>query len=150
MFRLGQVGAGIWGSPTIDTTTNTIYVATGTESNSSQPNAQSILAIDASTLSIKSLWKLPEGQAVTDSDFGTTPTLFSDASGNPMIVSINKNGYAYAFNRTNLAAGPVWMQQIAVGGACPTCGEGSISPGTFANGKLYLARGRRLSMASAI
>ncbi len=138
----GQVGGGIWGSPAIDTTTNTIYVTTGTEANSSQAYAQAILAIDASTLTIKSSWKLPEGQAVTDSDFGTTPTFFNDASGNPLVVSINKNGYAYAFNRTNLAAGPVWTQQIAIGGACPTCGEGSISPGTFGNGRLYLAGGQ--------
>jgi outer membrane protein assembly factor BamB len=138
----GQHGGGIWGSPAIDTATNTIYVTTGTESNTSQAFAQAILAIDASTLTVKSSWKLPEGQAVTDSDFGTTPTFFNDASGNPLMVSINKNGYAYAFNRAKLAAGPVWTQQIAIGGACPTCGDGSVSPGTFGNGKLYLAGGQ--------
>src|SRR5437764_4610548 len=138
----GQVGGGIWGSPSLDTTSNTIYVTTGTEGNPSQPYSQAMLAIDASTLTVKSSWKLPEGQAITDSDFGTTPTFFNDASGNPMVVTINKNGYAYAFNRANLAAGPVWSQQIAIGGACPTCGEGSVSPGTFGNGRLYLAGGQ--------
>src|SRR2546421_1960242 len=140
----GQVGGGIWTSPSLDTTTNTIYVTTGTEGNASQPYSQAVLAIDASALTIKSSWKLPEGQAVTDSDFGNTPTFFNDASGNPLVVSINKNGYAYAFNRANLAAGPVWTQQIAVGGACPTCGEGSISPGTIGNGRLYLAGGQTI------
>ena len=137
----GQVGGGIWGSPAIDTTTNTIYVVTGTENDTGQVYAQAIIALDSSTLAVKSSWKLPEGEAVTDSDFGTTPTFFNDASGNPLLVSINKNGYAYAFNRTKLAAGPVWRQQIAIGGACPTCGDGSVSPGTFGNGKLYLAGG---------
>src|SRR5467141_809808 len=74
----GQVGGGIWGSPAIDTTTNTNYVVTGTESDTSQVYAQAIIALDSSTLAVKSSWKLPEGEAVTDSDFGTTPTFFND------------------------------------------------------------------------
>jgi hypothetical protein len=78
---------------------------------------------------------------VVDSDFGTTPTLFNDASNNPMIAAVNKNGYVYAFNRTNVAAGPVWKTQIAFGGACPVCGDGSVSPGTFGGGRPYFAGG---------
>src|SRR2546421_1114157 len=98
----GQVGGGIWGSPSLDTTTNTIYVTTRTETNSSQTYSQAILAIDASTLAIKSSWKLPDGQAVTGSDFCNTPTFFYDASGNSLVGTINKNGYGYAFHCAHL------------------------------------------------
>ena len=55
------------------------------------------------------------------------------------MTSINKNGEAYAFNRNDLAAGPVWTQQIAIGGDCPTCGESSVSSGAFGGGTLFLA-----------
>ena len=83
--------------------------------------------------------ELPASEAVEDSDFGTSTTLFSDANGDQLVTSINKNGEAYAFNRNNLAAGPVWQTQIAVGGDCPTCGESSVSSGAFGDGTLFLA-----------
>ena len=57
------------------------------------------------------------------------------------MAAINKNGYIYTFNRNNLAAGPEWSQQIAFGGPCPQCGDGSVSSGAFANGTLYFAGG---------
>src|SRR5262249_52084841 len=119
--------------------TNTIFVATGTESETSQQYAQALVAIDATTLNIKSSWKLPEAEAVTDSDFGTTPILFTDSAGDQLVEAINKNGYGYAFNRNNLAAGPVWQAQVAVGGDCPTCGESSVSSSAFGGGRLFLS-----------
>ena len=135
----GQVGGGIWDSPSLDTTTNTIFVTTGTRNDPSQTLTEAMLAIDATTLILKSSWAVPTSQEVLNSDFGTTPTLFNDASGNPLVAATNKNGYVYAFNRNNLAAGPIWMQQIANGGECPTCGDGSVSSGAFGNNTLFLA-----------
>ncbi len=136
----GQIGGGIWTTPSIDTTTNTIYVDTGTENSLSQPYAQAFLALDATTLTLKDSWKLPEGDAVMDSDFSTTPILFNDAAGNALVSAIDKNGYAYTFKRGHLATGPIWKQQIATGGDCPEpCGEGSVSSGAFAQNKLFLA-----------
>ena len=136
----GQIGGGIWTTPSIDTATNTIYVDTGTENNLSQPYAQALLALNATTLTLTDSWKLPEGEAVTDSDFSTTPILFNDAAGHPLITAIDKNGYAYTFRRGHLAAGPIWRQQIATGGDCPEpCGQGSVSSGAFAQNKLFLA-----------
>ena len=49
----------------------------------------------------------------------------------------------YTINSADLK--PVWQQQIAVGGDCPTCGDGSISSGAFANGVLYFAGGNKVS-----
>jgi regulation of enolase protein 1 (concanavalin A-like superfamily) len=135
----GQVGGGIWTSPAIDTSTNTIYTATGTENSPTQPYAQSFLAIDAGTMAIKDHWRLPESEAVLDSDFSTSTTLFSDTQGRKLVAAINKNGYAYAFLRSNLAGGPVWKQYVAEGGECPTCGQSSVSSGAFTPGKLFMA-----------
>jgi outer membrane protein assembly factor BamB len=133
----GQIGGGIWISPSIDTTTNTIYVSTGTESTPFQPLAQAMVALDASTLAVKGAWKLPQSAAANNSDFSTTPTLFTDAAGNPLVATMNNNGFLYAFNRTNLAGGPIWQKQIVSDGT----NHGTVSSGAFANGRLYEAGG---------
>jgi outer membrane protein assembly factor BamB len=135
----GEIGGGLWTSPSYDPGTNTIFTTTGTENSRTQAYAQAFVAHNADTLAVTSSWRLPEDQAVLDSDFSTTPTLFNDANGRPLAVSINKNGKAYALDRRNLAAGPVWSSYVAEGGACPTCGESSVSSGAYGGGRLYLA-----------
>jgi outer membrane protein assembly factor BamB len=137
----GQVGGGIWTSPALDTATGTMYVTTGTLNDPSQAYSQALLAIDPTTMTITSAWQVPQNQVVPDSDWGTTPVLFSDGSGRQLVAAVNKNGYAYAFLRSNVAAGPIWRQLIAIGGMCPTCGDGSVSSMVFANGLLYAAGG---------
>ena len=79
-----------------------------------------------------------------DSDWGTTPTLTTNAAGNQLLSVANKNGILYTFNRYKLAAGPIWQKEIAIGGDCPTCGDGSIASGLFANGTLYYAGGSNI------
>lgn len=136
----GRVGGGVWTSPTLDPTTNTIYLSTGTEGGS-EPLAQAIVALDANTLTLQGSWKLPATVTVPDSDFGTTPLLFTDASGRRLVGAVNKNGIFYALDASNLNAGPVWQQTIAAGGSCPTCGDASVSSGAFANSTIYQAGG---------
>ncbi|OLE06459.1 MAG: hypothetical protein AUG82_03370 [Ktedonobacter sp. 13_1_20CM_4_53_11] len=140
----GQSGGGVWTSPSLDTATNTIYVTTGTRSQPSQTLTEAIVALDASTLTLKSSWAVPASQEGVDSDFGSTPLPFNDAVGDQLVVAINKNGKAYAYNRNNLAAGPVWTQQVAIGGTCPQCGDGSASSGALGNGKLFLGGGNMI------
>src|SRR6266704_4707133 len=137
----GQVGGGVLTSPSIDTSTNTIFVTTGTRNQPSQMLAEAVVALDASMLTLKSSWAIPNSQQTVDSDFGNTPILLTDAHGNPLVAAINKNGYAYAYNRNNLAAGPVWTQTVTLPGSCPQCGDGSASSGAFGNGTLFLAGG---------
>lgn len=141
----GQTGAGVWTSPTLDAATNTIYITTGTISLVSQTLAQAIVAVDASTLTIKSSWQVPQQETVLDSDWGTSPVLSTDAAGDQFISAINKNGYVYTFNRANVGAGPIWRQHIFLGGDCPTCGDGSVSNLTFGNGLLYAAGGNAVT-----
>jgi outer membrane protein assembly factor BamB len=140
----GQVGGGIWTSPTLDAVTNTIFVSTGTLNDYRQTQSQAIVALDAATLQYKSSWQLPFAAAVTDSDWGNTPTLTTDSGGRKLLSVANKNGVIYTFNRNNLAAGPIWQRSIAIGGDCPTCGDGTIASGIFANGVLYYAGGNNV------
>ncbi|MBA2285713.1 MAG: PQQ-binding-like beta-propeller repeat protein [Ktedonobacteraceae bacterium] len=137
----GQTGGGIWTSPSIDIKTGTLFLATGTESLPDQPLAQAVIALDATTLQLKSVWKLPEKDAIGDSDFDTTPILFSDAKGTLLVAAINKNGYIYVFNRNHIGDGPVWKQLIDKAGMCPVCEESSVSSNTIGGGLLYVAAG---------
>jgi hypothetical protein len=125
----------------LDPATNTIFLSTGTEGGT-ELLAQAIVSLDAGTLAVKASWKLPANQVVTDPDFGTTPLLFTDSTGRALVGSVNKNGIFYAFDRAGLSAGPVWQTAIAVGGPCPTCGDGSVSSGAFAAGAVFQAGGK--------
>ena len=138
----GQVGGGIWSSPVVDPATNTVFVTTGTRTSASQPLAESIVALDATTLAVKSHWQVPDcNPTCADFDFGTTPTLLTDSAHRQLIAAANKNGYLYAFDRNNLAGGPVWQDNIAVSGAAPFNGQGSVSNGVFDGKYLYYAGG---------
>ncbi len=137
----GQVGGGIWTTPTYDSATNTIFVSTGTLNDHTQTQSQAIVALNATTLQYVGSWQLPFEASVTDSDWGTTPTLTTDSKGDQLLSVANKNGILYTFNRNNLAAGPVWQHQVAIGGANVIGGDGTISSGVFANGLLYYAGG---------
>ncbi|MBJ7614829.1 PQQ-binding-like beta-propeller repeat protein [Candidatus Nephthysia bennettiae] len=138
----GQVGGGIWTSPSLDAATGTIFVTTGTESSFQQKYVLSLVALDAKSLAVKGSWQIPQSQAGADSDWGTTPVLVDDARGNHLVAAINKNGFAYAFQRDDVGAGPVWQRLIATGGICPTCGDGSVSSGATGAGRLYLGGGK--------
>jgi hypothetical protein len=140
----GQVGGGIWTSPTYDPATNTIFLSTGTLAGYTQTQSQAIVSLNASNLAYVGSWQLAFGASVADSDWSTTPTLTTDAAGDQLLSVANKNGVLYTFNRNNLAAGPIWQKQIAIGGNCPTCGDGALASGIFANGTLYYAGGHNV------
>jgi outer membrane protein assembly factor BamB len=136
-----QVGGGIWTSPAVDPATGTIFVTTGTQQFFRQPQVQAMVALDAATMSVKGWWSISPSRAVVDSDWGDTPTLFDDASGRHLVAAMNKDGYAYAFRRDDVGAGPVWNRLMAYGGTCPVCGDASVSSGAFDGTRLYLAGG---------
>ncbi len=137
----GQIGGGIWTSPSVDPATNTIFIASGTATSYEEHLAQAVFSLDATTMQIKSVWTLPTAAAIGDSDFDTTPILFTNANGNPLVASVNKNGTLYAFNRNNIAAGPIWTQNVAVPGMCPRCEDSTVSSSALGQGTLYVAAG---------
>lgn len=140
----GCTGGGVTGSPTIDAAAGTLYFATGNPGYCGSPEkyAPAIVELNASDLSLVGVWQVPTSQQTTDSDFISTPTLFTGKGGTPMVGVANKNGIFYAFTRDALDNGPVWQDQIAKGGDCPQCGDGSISPAAWDGSTLYAAGGK--------
>jgi len=105
------------------------------------------MKVRASDLSVLGAWQVPASEQTDDGDFGAAPTLFSiDQAGGPrlMVGLVNKNGHFYAFDRGNISAGPVWKRQVAIGGACPQCGEGegAISTAAWDGYFLYVGGGQ--------
>ncbi|HLH62356.1 MAG TPA: PQQ-binding-like beta-propeller repeat protein [Ktedonobacteraceae bacterium] len=142
----GCTGAGVWGSVTYDTSDNSLYFATGNGNvcGQSEPYAEAIVKLKASDLSVISSWQVPKSQQVSDGDFGSTPTLFTatiNGSVHKLVGVGNKNGYYYAFDRTNLSKGPVWEDQVAIGGSGPESGQGTISPSAWDGKMLYVGGG---------
>jgi outer membrane protein assembly factor BamB len=138
----GQTGGGIWTSPALDPGTNTLYLTTGNRhASGEQPYAESVLALNATTPAVTGQWQHPFN-ADLDADWGTTPTLFMDAAGRPLLAVGHKEGAVYALDRRDLGAGPVWQRPVAQGGSCPTCGQGTIASSAFTQGRLYVGGGQ--------
>lgn len=142
----GCLGGGLWGSITIDSGADTLYFATGNSGPCSKPEpyAFALVKLHASNLTYFDSWQVPTGERVKDSDFGSTPTLFQATIHSQLVYMVgivNKNGKYYAFNRAAINTGPMWKASIAVGGNCPDCGDGSISPGAWDGTTLYVAGG---------
>ena len=109
----GEVGAGVWGSVLVSDA-GQVFATTGNGPANSDQQAIVRLVLDpvAGTLTRVDLWAIPKTQQVTpDSDFGTSPTPFvASVGGVPtaMVGGCNKDGYYYALQAADLAAGPLW------------------------------------------
>lgn len=129
----GDIGESIWSTPTLDPGSNVVWVTTGNEDPSEgyPPFANAVIALNATTLSPIGSWQVPnvEGQ---DSDFGTTATLLTTPLGVQEVAATNKNGFVYAFDRSNVSSngswGPVWS----------TYTGGAIASGAYDGRTLYL------------
>jgi polyvinyl alcohol dehydrogenase (cytochrome) len=139
-----RFGAGVWTSPAIDVERRTVFVTTASAYAYDDGLAYSIVRLSLDDLSIEDFWKIPleDYQAVPDADWGSSPTLFHDASGRLLVGAGQKDGHYYAFDRADLARGPVWKTPIAIGGDCPTCADGTISTAAFDGTRLYVGGGR--------
>ena len=142
MEQSGCTGGGIWSSPAVDPSDGSIYVTTGTPTGCT-PNemAPAIVKLRASDLTVLSSWTVPQSaQQFGDADFGATPTLFTatiNGVARNLIGALNKNGIFYAWDRTNLAAGPVWQSTVADPSGSPR----SIASAAWDGKYLYVAAG---------
>jgi hypothetical protein len=147
----GCTGGSIWGSPTVDQSDGSIYVATGDDGSclfGSEPYSTAVLKLRATDLTLLGAWKVPKGEQVGgtvtgNGDFGSAPTLFTGSvtPGGPLrnLVGVaNKNGIFYVFDRSNLSQGPVARVQVANSSANPFAG-GSISPASWDGQRVYVA-----------
>jgi len=140
----GCIGGGIWSSPALDTSNGTIYVTTATPNGCGTPElSPAIVQLSASTLTILSSWTIPSSELFDDPDFGSTPTLFTATINGQLaqlVGAVNKNGLMYAWNRNDLAAGPVWQTRIAD----PAGGPLSIVSASFDGTTLYTGGGNAI------
>jgi outer membrane protein assembly factor BamB len=134
----GGRGGSIWTTPVVEAARRRLFVTTG---NGVDPFTEAIVTLDADSLQPLDRWKLRSRERVADSDWGTSPVLFTDLHGRRLVAAANKNGFLYAFLRDRLRAGPVWRKRVAVGGDCPNCGAGTVSTGTFDGRRLFHAGG---------
>jgi outer membrane protein assembly factor BamB len=115
----GQRGASVWSSPAESTLGDgSIFVTTGNAGVTPQPpNAESVIRLSGTGLSLQDSWHVPAAQQTGNNDFGGSPTVFTaDLNGTttPMVGACSKNGIYYAFRQADLHDGPVWQQRIAV------------------------------------
>jgi outer membrane protein assembly factor BamB len=134
----GQVGGSVWSSPAV-APDGSVVITTGNATNGALiGTAQSVVRLDGSTLA-----PLDSYQLVTkggDSDFGGSPTIFAatiNGVSTAMVGACNKNGYYYAWQLGNLAAGPVWKDQIGLTGH-KSGGEICISGAIWDGSNLYV------------
>jgi len=150
----GCTGADVWGSPTMDTATGDIYFATGNAGPCKKRETLGVAVIRTNaSLKLLGSWQVPSAKLPNhDSDFGSTPTLFSASIGgvvHQMMGIQNKNGIYYAFKRYDISRGPLWQDRVARSGNCPECGKGGISPSAY-NGHLLFIGGEKTSIGHAI
>jgi outer membrane protein assembly factor BamB len=137
----GCVGGSVWSSPSIDSTLGIVYVSTGNAGKgcaTPETMTSALLALSATDLSLVGSWQIPANQLIPDADFGATPTLFSatiSGTVHQMVGVINKNGIYYAFDRTNVSAGPLWQMRL---GAATPAGL-NVSSSSWDGTSLYVA-----------
>jgi outer membrane protein assembly factor BamB len=138
------IGLGV-GVAVIGVTTGTLFLV-GPTLSITRPYAISIVKVAANDLHVEGYWHIPASEN-TDYDFGTTPTLFRGtvtAGGRPrdLLGAVNKNGFYYVFDRSDLNAGPLVRIRIAYSRITdPTQGNGSISPSAYDGQNVYVAGG---------
>lgn len=136
-------GASVWGSPTIDAATGSIYFASGNGlrcNRKTEPYAVALVKLRLSDLSFIDSWRVPRAEEVGDGDFGSTPTLFNATIGGvtkQLVGLVNKNGTYYAFDRTALSQGPLWKVPLR----CKDCAysRDTIAPSAWDGRYLYVA-----------
>lgn len=140
----GCLGGGVWGSPTIDAAAGTLFFDTGNEGTCSTTESytDAVIELNVNDLTYVGSWQVPSNQVIVDGDFGSTPTLFNatiSGTNHQMVGLVDKNSIYYAFDRTNLSAGPLWQVAVAQPGNMPDRGQGSISSSAWNGTTLYAA-----------
>ncbi|HMA34944.1 MAG TPA: S-layer homology domain-containing protein [Chloroflexia bacterium] len=136
----GRIGGGIWNSPALSPEGSTLVVATGEDDNGdTSPYTRAIVALDPLTLAIRQ--SIQEGTAGGDQDWASTPVILHDRQGRTLVAAMHKNGFIYAFDLNNLAAGALWQRQTGVTIGMMPAYDPTFAPGGTlffsAQGQLY-------------
>jgi polyvinyl alcohol dehydrogenase (cytochrome) len=143
----GPSGAAVWSSPTIDPSTNSVYVATGDSySLPAAPTSDAVVAFDLATGAMKWATQTTAGDAFTvacmgagdrsacpdqkapDHDFGQSPILLSLPGGKRVLLAGQKSGEVHAFD-PDANGRKLWTRSIGRGSALGGLEWGSASDG---------------------
>jgi polyvinyl alcohol dehydrogenase (cytochrome) len=128
----GSIGGSVWSSVAADSTS--VWATTGNAENVDSGDWNSIVRLDPTTLTRMAGWKVPSAQAVMDSDFGGSPTLFT-VGGVSMIGACNKDGYYYAWRSSDLAK--QWQLKVASGS--PLGAKSCLAAAVWDGSRLFVA-----------
>lgn len=136
-----DAGAGIWSTPAIDESTNTVYVTTGTGDQDADRGlwGGTMLALDAVTLHVQAHYFLPTNSLVQDIEWGSSPTIFHKQDGSTIVAASGKDGILYARNAGSLTF--AWTVKLAVQCVSPEQGCGSLSTPAFDGETLFTGAG---------
>ena len=114
----GCTGGSVWTAPTINEATGMLYFSTSEKGSCStgEKKVESLMQVRATDLSLVGYWVVPAADMILDGDFGATPTLFQATIGGVqhyMVGLPNKSGIFYAFDQSNVGAGPLWQVRLA-------------------------------------
>ncbi len=134
------IGGSVWTSPTINVQTGIIYLSNGERGKCSthEKMVESLIELQASDLSLVGSWQVPPAETILDGDFGASPMLFSATVGgvsHQLVGLENKNGIYYAFDQSNISAGPLWQVRLS------TPPGPSISSSAWDGSVIYAAAG---------
>jgi polyvinyl alcohol dehydrogenase (cytochrome) len=138
-----KVGASVWSSAAV--TGSNAFITTGNPdpTGTTIDDAYSIVRLNTATLAKVDKYTVPTLSQTADSDFGSSPTLFTTSVGGvstAMVAACNKDGNLRAWRRGDLAAGPVWTDQIGVSNVHQVGGNCLTSPAwDAAGGRLLMA-----------
>ena len=140
----GVAGGSIWSSVAV-LPNGDVVATTGNSAGTNQiANAESIVDLNGTTLSLIDAWQVPKSQQIYDSDFGGSPTIFTAyPAGVPttMIGACNKDGIYYAFRASDLRAGPVWETQMGAAAGSGAAGGGQCDAAAIWNGRQLIEGG---------
>jgi uncharacterized protein (TIGR03437 family) len=147
----GVLGAGVWSTPAIDEQAGLVYVSTGNaivQDASQGAWGSAVLALDATTLQVKSHFLKPLLPTEDDSDFGSSTMLFQTPDGSQYVAANGKDGVMYVLNRPDLSL--AWSYKIATDCDSPESGCGSISTPAFDGRTLYTGTGQTDASGTAL
>jgi hypothetical protein len=140
-------GGSIWSTPSIDPSSNTVWITTGNMNGSLSRNlypfAQAFVALNATNISrVKGYYTDLNQCKNRDCDFGAGPMLFSDSNGTAMVGALSKDGNFYAFNRSAFFANGTQVTNVSKPRWSDTTNTRfSISPAAYSGTYLYVGGG---------
>lgn len=141
LYPADGLGGGVWSTPAVDAAANRIYITTGTGEQNVDGGewGGSMMTLDATTLEILKWFFLPTNSLDLDIEWGSSPTLFTAATGERFVAATGKDGVLYVNRADDLT--PVWSKKLAVECISPEEGCGSLSTPAFDGKTLYVGAG---------